>query len=322
MNDSHNRLKKITDLISTHRWYHSIELAPGVFTSGKNFGNIVLTRRILKNIAVESMNCIDIGAMDGLISVLLTRRGANPVTAHDRFDRFELSRRIGLVKDSLNLDFDFVTDKKIGELPGYLKEKGKFPSDIAVFSGVLYHMLDPFGGLASVRGMVRNGGIILIETAAVIDESMVLHFNAEGNLAASPTDYFMPSLVWLDYVLRFLRLKPVDCLHYRYGKSRKSRLDLCRVCIPCRALAAPLPEKNDDWMIFPQHPLGDRHQVEDLLSWNELESDLPPIGYTEINDRQVLREDTGSVDIYRTVLNSPDTTKDNSLIRLGLNDMA
>jgi len=66
------------------QWYHSIELAPGVFTRGWGFENIILTRLLLWSCPAEAAVCLDIGAMEGLVSFLLERRGAARVISYDR----------------------------------------------------------------------------------------------------------------------------------------------------------------------------------------------------------------------------------------------
>lgn len=306
--------------VSKYKWYYSIEYSPGKFTKGLTFGNLVLTRKILENTEIKNMNCIDIGTMEAIVPVLLKRRGAKHVTAFDRFSYDNLPEKIRIVKQVYNQDFDFINEKQIAEIPGMYRETGKFPFDVTVFSGVLYHMFDPFGGLARVRGFTRNGGILILETAAIIDNSMVVHFNAEGRLHSSPTDYFMFSLGCLDYALRFLRLKALDCI---YLKARKmDGLDVCRVCIPCRAVDDPLPIGDDQWMKYPVIMGRDRHQFDDFLDWEELKNDAPMVSYRGINrDHLVMWEETGAVDIYKTVVNSPKTYLDKNLTKLKLDDI-
>jgi hypothetical protein len=55
-------------------WYYSIALLPGRFTRGREFPNVALTRPLLRRCQVERQRCLDIGTMEGLIPVLLSRR--------------------------------------------------------------------------------------------------------------------------------------------------------------------------------------------------------------------------------------------------------
>jgi SAM-dependent methyltransferase len=278
-------------------WYYRIELLEGVFTSGKKFPNVILTRKILGNIEVKDQSCIDIGSMEGLIPTLLKRRGANRVVAYDR--RTDLTDRVNLVKVAYEVDFHYFRGMSLNNLPLILKTKKFLPFDIVIFSGVLYHMFDPFAGLATVRGMVRNGGILLLETAAVIDNTMAMYFNAGGRFYPR-TNYFMISLDALDYMLRLLRLKPLDAIYFKQGKKLPGGFQKCRVCIPSLAIAEPLGGKGDQW-------IKNNFQLDfnEFLCWEALENKKPIINYRTFNRNMTIREDTASVDIYETVINTP-----------------
>jgi 2-polyprenyl-3-methyl-5-hydroxy-6-metoxy-1,4-benzoquinol methylase len=157
------------------QWYHSIELLPGVFTRGYDMTNISLTREILKGCEIKDVSCLDIGAMDCMITTLLKRRGAAKVVAYDR--SLDSEERVALVKDVLQLDFEYIRGMKFFDLPMNLTQE---VFDVVVFSGVLYHMFDPLAGLAIVRGLVRNGGLVVVETSAILNNVMAMYFNAGG----------------------------------------------------------------------------------------------------------------------------------------------
>ena len=292
------------------KWYYSIELQKGTFTKGNHFPNVVLTRKILENIEVKNKCCLDIGSMEGLIPTLLKRRGARQVFAYDR--RTDLSAKINLVKKAYDVDFHLITGIGLNKLPTELKKKKYFPFDIIVFSGVLYHMFDPLGGLATVRGLLRNGGILLLETGALINNAMAMYFNAEGRFYPR-TNYFMISLDALDYMLRFLRLKPLDVIYFKQGKKTSDGLQKCRVCIPSLAIDKPLKGDGDQWM-----NKDFQTDFKEFLCWDALKNTEPIVKYHTRNTSLKIRKDTGSVDIYETVVNTPEYTikKEDSILKL------
>ena len=300
--------------IINEKWYYTIELLPGVFTNGFQFRNIILTRKILKNIKVKNMKCLDIGTMEGLVPSLLVKRGAQ-VVAYDRSNR---QKYINLVKEAYNVEFEYINGFYLNDLLEVLKKKEKKAFDVVIFSGLLYHMFDPLEGLSIVRRLVRNGGILLIETAAIVTNTMSMYFNAGGRINDEKTTYFLPSLDLLDYMLRFFGLKALDVLYFK-GRSRdKNDLKIVRVGIPCRAINNPLPEKNDKWMVS---NIGTR-----LLDINKHirsieEGNKQDVSYKNSSKNLVIIEDTSSVNLYESVLNLPETTKDMELARLKLNDI-
>ena len=260
------------------------------------------------------MRCLDIGTMEGLIPCLLEKRGAQ-VVAYDRTDR---QKYINYVKEAYNVEFEYIKGSYLNDLPEILRKKEKKAFDIVIFSGVLYHMFDLLEGLSIVRRLVRNGGIMIIETAAVATNTMSMYFNAGGRINEKKTTYFLPSLDMLDYMLRFFGLKALDVIYFKRGSRGKTDLKIVRVGIACRAVSNPLPEKNDNWMVL---NIGTR-----LLDYNKHirlieEGNKQDVSYKNSSKNLVIREDTGSVDLYESVLNLPETAKDMELTRLKLNDI-
>src|SRR5882724_5665125 len=88
-------------------WYYSMEMEPGKLTPGQSFSNVGLTRTLLQRAELNGHDCLDIGTMEGLIPVLMQRRGARSVTAYDRPSA--LTSRIASVKQRFGVDFDFVS---------------------------------------------------------------------------------------------------------------------------------------------------------------------------------------------------------------------
>ncbi|MGB3534810.1 MAG: hypothetical protein WBA13_15005 [Microcoleaceae cyanobacterium] len=280
-------------------WYHSIELLPGVFTNGKKHKNIALTRALLQGCEIKGTKCLDVGAQDCLTSMLLERRAALRVVAQDIQRNDD---HIDLLKNVLNANFEYLSGCQLSELRSITKNLSIYPFDIVVFSGVLYHMLDPLTGLALMRGLLRNGGLFILETSAFVSDSMTAHFNANGQFF-SGTNYWQVSLECLDYMLRLLRLKPIDLVYF-CKKSTK----ICRISIVCQAIDHALAEKNDKWI----SKIDKSIQFSELLDWKELETGLPQLSYYSNRNDLIFRDETESLNIYKTVLDTDPLKIDNA----------
>ena len=282
--------------ILERKWYYSIEIEPGRFTDGRNFSNIHLTRSALRNLSVKGLDCIDIGAMESLISILLFRRGAGRLVAYDRLD---LSERIGFLQEKLGVNFEYLCGFPLSELPGRLEGRAIF--DVVMLSGVLYHMFDPLAGLLYARRLIREGGIMIVETAAAISPEHEAYFNTRGELMGGD-NFWALSVTCLDYLLRFARLKPLDCFYKGLKATKEFKWPLCRVCVPCLAVPGPPADEDDDWISRPQKP-----SFSEFLGSVDLSSQgRPEIPYSSPREGLVRRKD-GSVKIYESIAALPES---------------
>jgi SAM-dependent methyltransferase len=264
------------------QWYYSIELEPGVFTRGHDHRNIALTRKLLRQVTVTGQDCFDIGTQEALVPILLKKAGARVVNAYDRRD---LSARIELLQKVYGVDFHYVGGLHLRDLPARLErdEQTRF-FDLVVFSGVLYHLIDPLGLLALVRGFCKVGGLFLIETGAIQHATELLFFNTKGQKFPG-ANYFLPTTAWLDYALRMLGLQP---LHAVYDGSL-GRQTPVRVAVLCRSMAAPCPaDPQDAWVHERWHQVI--FEWESQLDWKRLAQTQSAIQYRPY-DRSVATVD-------------------------------
>jgi SAM-dependent methyltransferase len=295
------------------RWYYRIELAPGLYTPGNNRRPVALTRELLRRVDIESggaggggARCLDVGIQEGLVTILIARRGASEVVAYDRALRMD---QLSLAQRALGVDFDLIGDVKLQDLPRALAAHDRDPFDVVVFSGVLYHMFDPLGGLAVVRGMVREGGICLIETSVAVEDSYSMHFNHRGRFTPGASPRFKPSSAasrstfWLitprclDYLLRFLRLKPIDLVCLPVSDALDGKPAQARLAVACRAVAEAVAEPGDEWISESQQQKG---RFAEFLDWDAVASAAAPIGYDDSRDGLV-RSAGGSVDLHESI---------------------
>ena len=269
-------------------WYSTIELAPGVFSPGLSIPSIALTRAALKAIPLDGLKCLDVGTVEGVVPVLMTRRGARDVVAYDRID---WSRKVNFVKACYGVDFRYISGMNYGNFQAKSLRLGVHPFDLIVFSGVLYHMFDPLGGLLRTRSMVRQGGLVIIETSALMNEVMAIFFNAEAWIIPPP-NYFVPSLACLEYLLRLCRLVPLDFFHSEPLGPGHDRVhpDHTRVCVVCRAVDTPQVFKSGKW---DSHLITD---YRDYLNWEDTATAEPPVPFDGLGNALMHRDD-GSLDL-------------------------
>jgi 2-polyprenyl-3-methyl-5-hydroxy-6-metoxy-1,4-benzoquinol methylase len=255
-------------------WYYSIEIEPGRFTPGQNFNSVSVVRDLLRGIDVTGRRCLDIGSMEGMSSVLMCRRGGDVVA----YDRYDCADKIDLVKACTGADFKFIGGAKFTDLPQMEK-----PFDVVVFAGMLYHMFDPMAGLFTARNMVRNGGLILIETATIDAPGYSMHFNASGRFYPQPeqSNYWFPTPAMLEFMCRMARLELLDVAWLPQWDT--SAGPLVRLGLVCRAV--PRVTTDDLWL-YRQDQQDQSAMVEvarnyrEVVSWDRVDIAGDEVGYT------------------------------------------
>lgn len=251
-------------------WYYSVELSPGERTTGHGHANVATTRALLRSIDLRGASCLDIGTQEAILPVLLKREGAGSVAAYDRLD---LTERVDRVKRAYGAEFDYIPGIQLAGLPRAMEERGRRVVDVVVFSGVMYHMINPLGGLATARSFCRQGGLFLVETAAVQGAQAVLHFNAAGKLYGPHANFFLPTTACLDYFLRMLGLRPERACHI--GSATEG--SIVRLAVLCRSGGKPsgTGPGEDAWAAEPSVLANFREEA--LLHWERIASDAAPV---------------------------------------------
>jgi tRNA (mo5U34)-methyltransferase len=142
------------------KWFHTIDLGNGVVTPGtdRTFAKLKALH-LPESLAGKSF--LDIGAWDGFFSFEAEKRGADRVLAVDEFvwagktwaskAGFDAAKRI------LN---SRVEEKLISVYEISPASVGTF--DVVLFSGVLYHLEDPYLGLRNVASVTKE--LLILET--------------------------------------------------------------------------------------------------------------------------------------------------------------
>lgn len=156
------------------RWYHSIEVAPGVVTPGLFDLRPVVAR--LPWPEVRGRRCLDVGTSDGFLAFELERRGAAEVVATDiaSHERWDFEHHIGelgprylhhVAGPSASAGFDTAhrllgSSVKHERLSVYdLRPERLGTFDVVVCGSLLLHLRDPLRALAAIRSVC--GGSLL-----------------------------------------------------------------------------------------------------------------------------------------------------------------
>jgi tRNA (mo5U34)-methyltransferase len=310
--------------ILSRRWYYSLELKPGLFTQGAEHANVICTRELLARMAPFGLDFGDIGTMEGMIPVLLKRRGARSVVAMDALDQ---SEKIRLVQLCTGEDFDYIPRVSLGRIKEVLSERANlskyYPDafgqrelqtgfDALVLSGVLYHTISPLHVIGLARTLLKPGGILILETAASCQDQYTQNWVFRGDkwIYPSGTNTWFPTLRLLDHFLRFMKFKPIDCVHGGIDD------DIVRVGVAAVSVADPLPlEAESEWFMSTVNVIDYREIVD--TEW--CRSSPVQIPYSP-GDCVYHSGLPGAVDLHSTVRERPALALDRNRVILRIGD--
>lgn len=150
--------------IDKHKWYHRFDFGNGLSTP--DVGNEPLLQFIesnMRNADFKDKSVIDIGCRDGRLSILAESLGASRVVAVDN----DLSKALTEV---VIPHFKSKIETYEANLIHLTPEQVKAPFDIVMLFGVLYHLRYPAYGLKRAVDCLKQGGLLLIETAVYVSE--------------------------------------------------------------------------------------------------------------------------------------------------------
>ncbi len=233
------------------KWYYSAELWPGTYTSGLNFNNIALTKKMLDCIDLAGATAIDIGTMEGAMATIMSKQGAIVLAA----DVIDISDKVTLVKRAHGVDFPYVPDmppnrfvERIFEIQASKSmrpdppkqigatDKTSFGFDIVLSSGVLYHVLNPVEHLITYRKLCKLGGLVVIECAVTLSDDVVFNhaMRPQGMLYSGVASWFV-STTALDLLLRACFLQPLAFCYV--SRDTVENVEIARVGIVARAVS-------------------------------------------------------------------------------------
>lgn len=203
----------IQALVNGRRWWHRIEVAPGIVTPGRD--DTPRRAAILDLPAsFDGLRVLDVGALDGYFSFLAEQRGARDVVAFDQRgpddSGFATARRL------LGSRVEHVQGSAYAISAEWL---GRF--DVVLCLGLLYHLRHPLLALEHLHDVTREGGILYVEShvamrrlaaplgpdaegeiGPLLRASTLAEFLPRDELASDLTNWWAPSIpcltAWLD----------------------------------------------------------------------------------------------------------------------------
>ncbi len=247
----------IADWINRFAWYHSIDLGDGCLTPGQPFEPVWDNIRTVRNhIDYTGKSVLDIGSMEGMWAFEAEALGASAVAATDCYceggfgnvlEKFLFCRQR---LSSSVMPFYNVSPYELwprlntwirGRTIEHAGECHLF--DIVQNLGVLYHVRDPLFVLSQTRNVIRTGGELLLETAAVAnDDRSALYFNGvppdPARIYDDRTTWWAPTIPCLKEMARAALFEPLEQTLSTTPPYQRGDLWLCRVAMVCRAVDA------------------------------------------------------------------------------------
>lgn len=284
-------------------WYYSVELMPGLITKGQYPDSFpMLPRMLLRNCDLRGATCLDLGSMEGLIPVLMCRQGAKAVLATDAIDHCR--EKMAALRYYYKADFEFQQIGLMYDLTNKLRKSGTPCFDVINLSGVLYHVFSPLMVLAGVRPLLKRNGLMIVSTNVVVDNAFTMHFNNAGRLQEEANTFWYLSVPTLDYVLRYLKLAPIDCLYLSHRDIKSSvryvtDVESGYLSVVCRAKDDLLPSGEDDWM---RKSAQWSWEYAGLIDWDFCSRQaVTQVPYSATIEKNLLRDDTGTIDLLRAL---------------------
>jgi tRNA (mo5U34)-methyltransferase len=220
------------------KWFHSIELEPGLVTPGYD---VTRDRLDLLKIPADlsGKSVLDIGAWDGFFSFEVERRGAERVVATDSFawEGSAWSSKAGfeLAREALG---SRVEDVQVDVLDLDPAQLGRF--DVVLCLGVLYHMRHPLLMLEKVASVTEGMLILETEVDMTWTRRPAAAFYPGHELHLDPTNWWGPNPEAVIGMLRavgFDRVEIVtpDSTGYRAARSVKRATSYARAWAKHRA---------------------------------------------------------------------------------------
>lgn len=177
-------------------WVHQIDLGNGIITPGR-WPPHPLILQAYDAIDFRGKKVLDVGCWDGLWSFEAERRGALEVVAIDDISQrsYKEQPTFKLAHEALGSRVRYYPDVSVYDLPQRIVDHD---FDVAVFSGVYYHLKDPLLALAKIRQMLREGGQLIIE-GDVLDEERAsfARFYYQSLHCEDPSNWWVPTIACL-----------------------------------------------------------------------------------------------------------------------------
>ncbi len=153
---------------------------------------------------LDGLRVADIGCLTGAVSMIAAHRGADEVLAVDEIPPY--AAQCAYLAEVFRLPAVKTLVASLYRLP----EMGVGKFDLIILSGVLYHLSDMLVGLYVMRELLKVGGTLLLESAAVPDDE---HSYANFGRFAMGI-WWQPSTLCIKDMCEFMGLSEVEVKMY------------------------------------------------------------------------------------------------------------
>jgi 2-polyprenyl-3-methyl-5-hydroxy-6-metoxy-1,4-benzoquinol methylase len=300
----------VTDLDALQKqwWYYTVELAPGAIARGIYPDDLpMLPRLVLRNCDLAGQECLDLGSMEGLVPALMCRQGAKRVIAAD--GEAHCADKMAALQRQYGVRFGFRELRTVYDLAAQFPGDG---FDVINLSGLLYHVFSPLMVLAGVRPLLKRNGLLIVSTNVIHDDSYTMEFNAAGRMQREWNTFWYVSVPLFDYLLRYLRLAPVDALYLPHDSIRSNVNYVFDkpsgyLAVACRAVDTALPTADDTWMADSSRVCWESVR---LVDWDRAaKQPESTVGYRGNPERRFFRTDAPCLDLWEAVRRQPPVTR-------------
>jgi len=251
-------------------WYHKIDLGDGVVTPGLDLEPVWdIIRKTRDQFDYRDKRVLDIASFDGMWAFEAEKLGASQVVATDcyldtynnfLFCKEALGSRVIPYYNISPYDLYRRLDVFLQENWGDQKPYDRL-FDVVQHFGLLYHLRDPMYTLSQSRSVVKTGGLLLVETGAIVDkDDSFMLFNGvppqTQRIYDDTTTWWAPTIPCLKEMLRASFFEPIeesvaimkkDAASSYLAKMMKrffkdDRYQVSRVCMAAKAVS---PEGYD-----------------------------------------------------------------------------
>lgn len=221
---------------------------------------------------LDGMDCLDLGSMEGILPVLMSRRGAKRVLATDAV--YHCYRKLLAVQHYHDVRFGF---RQVGSMYGLSEKLGKAGSpgfDLINVSGLLYHVYSPFHVLAGVRSLLKPNGIMIISTNVTEDSDHTMAFNTFGGFQKEANTFWYISVPMMEYMLRYFCLEPIDSIYRKRNDAEPGMPDNGYLSVVCRAVDCSDLSVDDPWAAQSRDKSWEYIDAIGMPPWRRLKSSV------------------------------------------------
>jgi tRNA (mo5U34)-methyltransferase len=175
------------------QWVHQIDLGNGVVTPGAWGRGNPAVWKAFDDVDFHGKKVLDIGCWDGLYSFEAERRGASKVYATDLVSQraFTEHPTFLLARDILKSNVKYFPNLSVYDV----ETLGVSDFDVVIYAGVYYHLRDPLRSFAKLRRVMKDGGTIVVEGAAIPgSHECCAKFHYEEHYFGDPSNWWIPTI--------------------------------------------------------------------------------------------------------------------------------